>query len=160
MTWDRDGLAKTYDRYGGGVFRRARGLLGDDQAAKDVCQEVFLRLWRARPDFSAASPTTWLYQVTTNYCLNVIRDEKRRRALLEARKSEEVAPPPALPLVALLDGIPEELHEVAIYYYIDEMSQDEIALVLGLSQRTVSNRLRAFERHAGVAWGVPEAEVP
>jgi RNA polymerase sigma-70 factor (ECF subfamily) len=73
-----------YQRYGSVVYRRARRLLGDEQAAKDACHEVFLRLFRSLPDLNRASPLTWLYKVTTNHCLNVIRDEERHRKLLEA----------------------------------------------------------------------------
>ncbi len=48
----------------------------------------------------------------------------------------------SLPTQLLLRGIPERLHEIAIFYGLDRMSQQEIALVLGLSQKTVSNRIR------------------
>ena len=47
-----------YQRYGSVVYRRARRLLGEDQAAKDACQEVFLRLFLALPEFDRASPVT------------------------------------------------------------------------------------------------------
>jgi RNA polymerase sigma factor (sigma-70 family) len=49
-------------------------------------------------------------------------------------------------LRALLRGVPEHLQEIAIYYGIDRMSQDEIALVLGISQKTVSNRIQELRR--------------
>jgi RNA polymerase sigma-70 factor (ECF subfamily) len=146
-------LALFYRRYGGVVLRRARRLLGSDQAAQDVCQEVFIRLLRARPNFAEASPVTWLYRVTTNLCLNVMRDERRRR------RGERGAPAPSPPalqlsLSLLLQGIAPPLHELAVYYYVDQMSQDEIALVLGVSQRTVSSRLREFRGALQSAWGM------
>jgi RNA polymerase sigma factor (sigma-70 family) len=61
---------------------------------------------------------------------------------------------PSLPAQLLLRGLPEHLHEVAIYYGLDQMSQEEIALVLGLSQKTVSNRVRELR-----SW-LAEAETP
>ncbi len=141
-----------YVRYGSVVYRRARRLLGDDQAAKDACQEVFLRLFRSLPEFERASPVTWLYKVTTNHCLNVIRDEQRHRRLREAQAQRSVAARHTIPLSALLRSFPAELQEVAVYYFVDEMSQDEIARILGVSQRTVSNRLAAFRGLAKTAW--------
>jgi RNA polymerase sigma-70 factor, ECF subfamily len=143
MWGDRNELADLFQRYGALVYRRARRLLGDTHAAEDACQEVFLRLWRARPSFTETSPVTWLYRVTTNHCLNLMRDGRRRRALAAAR----TPPPPHQPdheVARLLEGIPEPLQAVGVYYYLDEMTQDEIALVLGVSQRTVSNRLKEF----------------
>ena len=148
-----------YLRYGSVVYRRARRLLGDEQSAKDACHEVFLRLFHALPEFERASPLTWLYKVTTNFCLNLIRDENRRRKLLaaQAQPGSSAAGPS---LADLLRGFPNELQEIAVYYFVDEMSQDEIADVLGLSQRTVSNRLSAFRDLAKAAWASDFVEAP
>jgi RNA polymerase sigma-70 factor, ECF subfamily len=149
-----------YQRYGSVVYRRAKSLLGDEQAAKDACQEVFLRLFRSLPELERASPVTWLYKVTTNHCLNLIRDQQRHRKLLEmhAATLPKAASPTSID--ALLRGFPEELQEIAVYYFVDEMSQDEIARVLGLSQRTISNRLAAFRDLAHAAWSIAPMEEP
>jgi RNA polymerase sigma-70 factor (ECF subfamily) len=149
-------LARLYDRYGAFVFRRARRMLNDDQAAQDACQEVFLRLWRAQPRFDTTSPVTWLFQVTTNYCLNQLRDRQRRERLDPGQAPTSATP--GLPLQLLLRGIPEELHALAVHYYLDQMSQDEIAVALGLSQRTVSNRLKEFRAVIERAWGLSAKE--
>ena len=44
----------------------------------------------------------------------------------------------------LLSRVPEELQDVAIYHFVDELTYDEIAPLLGISKRTVSSRLAAF----------------
>ncbi len=153
-------LQEIYDRYGGVVFRRARRLLGDETAAKDACQEVFLRLLDALPEFEQTSPVTWLYKVTTNYCLNLVRDGRRRRDLLARPISSTGTPATEVSLALLLDGFQPELQEIAVYYFVDEMSQDEIASILGVSQRTVSNRLAEFRRQAKARWGEQILEGP
>jgi RNA polymerase sigma-70 factor (ECF subfamily) len=56
-------------------------------------------------------------------------------------------------LAALLRRIPEDLHEVAVYYYVDDMSQDEIAGLLNVARRTIGNRLDAFRAAARAAIG-------
>lgn len=149
-----------YLRYGSIVYRRARRLLGDEQAAKDACHEVFLRVFHAWPELERASPVTWLYKVTTNHCLNVIRDEDRHRKLLAARAESGTTTAETTSLSELLRGFPEELQEVAVYYFVDEMSQDEIARVLGVSQRTVSNRIATFRGLARTAWAAHSVEGP
>jgi RNA polymerase sigma-70 factor (ECF subfamily) len=151
---DLAAVEEIYRRYGSLVLRRARSILGDEQAARDAMQEVFVRALRSMESFRGeASPATWLYRVTTNYCLNQIRDEARRRALL----AEQGAPAPRagdpsaesrMTVVEVLGLVPEELREVAIYYYVDQMNQDEIAALLGVSRRTVGNRLEAFREAA------------
>ncbi|MBK7759882.1 MAG: RNA polymerase sigma factor [Deltaproteobacteria bacterium] len=73
-----------YRRYGDMVLGRCRTLLRNEADAQDVCQEVFLRLHRYREGFRFdASPTTYLYRITTTTCLNHIRGRSRRREELE-----------------------------------------------------------------------------
>jgi RNA polymerase sigma-70 factor (ECF subfamily) len=146
---DQASMESLYRTYGSMVLRRARTLLGDDTAAQDMVQEVFMKAIRAFPGFRGESSlTTWLYQVTTNHCLNAIRDGARRRRALERRMpATEPMTESAEDRVGideLLKKLPRELVEVAIYYYVDQMNQDEIATLLGISERTVRNRLREF----------------
>ncbi len=116
-------------------------------------QEVFVWALRADSTFRGdASPVTWLYRVTTNYCLNVIRDSARRRDLLGTQQPSAVASRPVaedqLAVTGILAQLPEELREIAIYYYVDDMNHDEIASILGVSRRTVGNRLDQFRSSA------------
>jgi RNA polymerase sigma factor (sigma-70 family) len=139
---DRAALDLAYRRYSALVLRRARRMLADDQAARDVCQDVFVQLLRAGSSWAkAVSPVGWLYRTTTNCCLNRIRGKRRWHEFLRAL-SPEPAVTPSMPVRLLLQGLPAHLQEIALYYAFDQMSQQEIALVLGLSQKTVSNRLR------------------
>ncbi|MDB4970660.1 MAG: polymerase sigma-54 factor RpoN [Myxococcales bacterium] len=158
---DQASMDALYRTYGSMVLRRARTLLGDDHAAQDMVQEVFMKAIRAFPGFRGESSlTTWLYQVTTNHCLNAIRDGARRRRALERRMpAEEPISSSAEDRVGveeLLRQLPRELCEVAIYYYVDQMNQDEIAELLGISERTVRNRLKEFREAARERLGAPE----
>jgi RNA polymerase sigma factor (sigma-70 family) len=150
-------LEALYRSYGPLVRRRARGILGDDLEAQDAVQEVFVRVLRSAGEFRGQSqPSTWLYRIATNLCLNRVRDGRRRREHLD-RFGEEVhhATPAAAPsadtratLRRVLAEVPQELAEIAIYYWVDEMDQAEIAEILGLSRRTVGNRLERFRAEA------------
>jgi RNA polymerase sigma-70 factor (ECF subfamily) len=53
----------------------------------------------------------------------------------------------------LLLEVPEQLREIAVYYYVDQMDQEEIAALLGVSRRTVGNRLEEFKAAARAAGG-------
>jgi RNA polymerase sigma-70 factor (ECF subfamily) len=144
-----EGLDLIYVRYSRSVYRRALRLLGDQEAARDVTQEVFLRVMRSGGSVPAEpTPTGWLYRVTTNICLNRLRDRNRQEALLATKYAvNDVVSPlgEARTIVSqVLQRVPEELQEVAIYFFVDELSYDEIAPLLGVSRRTVSNRLAAF----------------
>jgi RNA polymerase sigma-70 factor (ECF subfamily) len=160
---ERDRLDALYRKYGKMVFRRARALLGDTQGAHDAVQDIFLRAMNARAEFEhAASPVAWLCKITTNHCLNRLRDADRRRVLLEVHRpaTDEVGPPSAeshLAVGDILRRLPAALAEIGVYYYIDQMNQDEIAELLGVSRRTVGNRLDEF-RAALAALLSPNAE--
>ena len=155
-----------YERYGAVVYRRAKKLLGDEHAAWDAVQEVFVRtLKHARRFRREASPTTWLYRITTNYCLNVLRDSARHSRKLQVEvgprtSAAESVPHPDLRLtiVKVLSRLPRELGEIAVYHHVDRMSHEEIAAVIGVSRRTVGNRLKEFQERALALLG-PAVEV-
>jgi RNA polymerase sigma-70 factor (ECF subfamily) len=168
-------IEELYRRFGALVRRRARSILGDEQEAMDAAQEVFVRVIAAMAEFRGQSqPSTWLYRITTNLCLNRIRDGKRRRdRLAEVAQAGGPFPAGAAPspeartaLRGLLAQVPEDLAQVAVYYYVDEMDQAEIAAVLGVSRRTIGYRLDRFREvaqdrlgdiAAPAAPGVPKA---
>src|SRR5271165_7211040 len=58
------------------LFRMVR----DTATAEDLAQEVFLRVYRARKEYSpSAKFTTWLFRIATNLALNSIRDSRHRQ---------------------------------------------------------------------------------
>ena len=146
-------VEELYAKYSRIVFRRAQELLRDDEAAKDVVQEVFVRVIRAGGRVPREpSPTAWLYRVTTNLCLNRLRDKTRQSALLAARYAQvtEVSPisETRATVTAVLSHMPEEVQDIAVYFFVDEMTYDEIARLTGASRRTIGNRLMAFREVA------------
>jgi RNA polymerase sigma factor (sigma-70 family) len=154
---DRREVEELYKTYGPLVRRRARGILGDDQEALDATQEVFVRVIASMAEFRGQSqPSTWLYRITTNLCLNRIRDGRRRRERLaevaESRATDQASTAPGsenrAALRDLLARLPEDLAQVAVYYHVDEMDQAEIAVLLGVARRTVGYRLDRFREEA------------
>lgn len=161
-------LGELYEKHAAAVFGRCRYLLRDDDAARDAVQDVFAKALRALPEFrAAASPTTWILKIATHHCLNMLR---ARRAdwheQLRALKSEgrrETEPPEKRELVrALLSAAPQEAQEVAVLYYVDELSQAEIGDELGRSLPTVRKRLREFlsAARAALREAMPGVELP
>ena len=157
-TINRAEIEELYRRYGALVRRRARSILGDGHEAQDAMQEVFVRVIAAMSEFRGQSqPSTWLYRITTNLCLNRIRDNRRRRERLAEAADDGRQPmaPTAAPtpevrttLRGVLAQVDDELAQVAIFYYVDDMDQAEIAAVLGVSRRTIGYRLDRFREEA------------
>jgi len=147
---DRGLLADLYEKHAPAVYGRCRYLLRNDDEAKDALQEVFAKALRALPEFrAAASPTTWILRIATHHCLNVLRSRRAawREELVVLGKDRRVEsePPERRELVrVLLGAAPKEAQEAAVLYYVDEMTQAEIAQELGRSLPTVRKRLREF----------------
>lgn len=146
-------IAELYRRHGGLVLRRVRRFYTDEEA-NDVVHEVFLRAMDKLDTFRGdASPGTWLFRLTTHHCLNRLRDQKRRRELLAEqgdlgwwRPTAAAAEQERIVLTReLWADLDEELALVGVYHYVDGMSQNEIAELIGVSRRTVGNRLEALE---------------
>jgi RNA polymerase sigma-70 factor, ECF subfamily len=75
-------------KYQNSVFNFIHRYLGDQFAAEDVLQEVFLRLYQAAPCFEAGSQlSTWLFRVAYNLSMNEIKRRKRHFNLREALRS-------------------------------------------------------------------------
>jgi RNA polymerase sigma-70 factor (ECF subfamily) len=140
-----------FRRYRPSVLRRATAILGNSETAKDAVQEVFLRAMRSRPEWiESPSPMAWLYRVTTNLCLNWLRDVARRRKVLATSLPVGWhAPGDTLVVVrALLRNLTPAAQEIAIYYFVDQMSQNEISELMGISRRTVGHRLERIRAAA------------
>lgn len=144
-----------YGRYAAMVLRRARCFFdGDD--AQDIVHEVFVRVIEHIDGFRGeASPSTWLYRITTHLCLNRLRDDSRRKRLLAQNVDSvpgaaKIAIDPAG--LALLNQLWKtldfDLAQVGIYYHVDGMTHEDIALLMDCSPSTVRNRLKAIEQHA------------
>jgi RNA polymerase sigma-70 factor (ECF subfamily) len=140
-------LQEIYDLYGGQVFRRARMLLRDPDRARDATQEVFLRAVQD-PGGVRAHPLPWLFRVTRNLCLNNLRDNRRRVQLLAGRSPDfriDDRADARVVVSEVLARVPADLQEIAIYYYLDDLSHEDIAAIVGVSRRTIGNRLAAFQ---------------
>lgn len=151
MAVDVDAL---YREWGPMVYRRILRFYGPEEA-EEVLHEVFLKVLENLDGFREdASPSTWLYRIATNHCLNRLRNAKRRRELL-AEHGEDLYPSAVgssqeseLLLRQLWKRLPDELLQIGVYYFVDGMTHEEIARVLDVSRRTVGNRLKELEELA------------
>ena len=161
-------LAELYEKHAAAVYGRCRYLLRDDAEARDALQDVFVKALSALPEFrAAASPSTWILRIATHHCLNLIRARKsqwrEQLRALGATRRQETEPPERRELVrVLLSAAPEEAQEVAVLYFVDELTQAEIAQELSRSLPTVRKRLREFlaAARAALLEAMPDVVLP
>jgi RNA polymerase sigma-70 factor (ECF subfamily) len=143
---------EAYERYGRALTRRAARVVGNPDDARDLVQALFVDLYQ-RDDVPLDLP--YLYRAITNRSLSFLRDESNRARLLE-RNVTALAPSPrtrcddrviGLDLLAkLVRELDDAETEVLTYHYLDDMTQDEIAALLGLSRKTIGKRLERLRQ--------------
>ena len=154
-------IESIYKKHSKIVLRRAFYILGSHDDAKDVLQDVFISLVEKPESFRRESKlTSFLYSATTHRCLTRLRNKKTRLRILEEEVkpslSEEINDQSEAQLIIrqALVKVPKKLVEPAIYYYLDGMKQQEIAEVMGCSQKQVSKLLVKFKKECEKIHGV------
>lgn len=129
------------------VWRHARRLTGDPDAAWDVLQDTFLAvsqgIWRIE---NAACFRAWLYRIATNKSMDWVRSREREQRRIEqyANGLSEETPPDASKAADLLEAIallPREDQSLLSLKYEGELSTAEIAGVFNIPEGTVKSRL-------------------
>lgn len=135
------------------IYGRCRRLLAREELAEDATQEISLKLLAHWSELPPGEPTRrWLQRVITNYCLNELRNEKRR-VDWPATPGETTAPfrddiADRQLITKLLASLPPELRLVGWLSHVDEFDQERIAEELRISRRTVVARLSRFRARA------------
>ena len=149
--YDELEFAELYRKHITMIRHRARYLLKNEQAAEDIAQETFLKFLNYQQKGGTAQETAaFLYRTATNLALNRIRDSKRRRELLAQntpeKRTHERDPTDRMALERVLCQASAEEAQIAVHYYIDGMTQHEIAELLGIQRRTIGRRLERFNQ--------------
>jgi RNA polymerase sigma factor (sigma-70 family) len=141
-----------YRTYGPMVLRRCRRIIGDEDRALDAMHDTFVRVCRSQEVLDARAPSSLLFRMATNHCLNLLRAERRRPetrdgALLLriATSGEAGGQVHARDLLTRLFGkTPASSQTIATLHLVDGLTLVEVADQVGLSVSGVRKRLRAL----------------
>jgi RNA polymerase sigma-70 factor (ECF subfamily) len=146
------------------VYGRCYYLLKERTQAEDAMQDVFAKALVELDGFRGeASPLTWLTKIATNHCLNLLRfarapwhqafEQEELARVDDAERDAPVAGPRLFEnreaVRQMLARVDVETQAAAIHYYVDEMTLEEVATVLGRSVPTVRKRLETFAALGG-----------
>ena len=148
---DREAFRLLFEAYKDRVFSIACYSLGDETAADDVTQQIFVKLFTRIGQFRGDSEfTTWLYRLVINSCLDERRRQRRFLPVAEFapmtvhRKSPETGYERrelAGSVREAIGGLKPKMRTPILLKYIEGLSYEEIAAVLGCSKGTVASRL-------------------
>ncbi|MBN1221683.1 MAG: sigma-70 family RNA polymerase sigma factor [Candidatus Aminicenantes bacterium] len=143
-------IEKYYSRYGPMVLRRCRQLLQDEDRALDAMQEVFTKVLTKKERLHGLFPSSLLFRISTNVCLNMIRDQKKHHSLYQDNLLIQIAvldeKEKNLVIRDTLDRIfkieKQSTREIAVLHFVDGMTLEEVANEVGLSLSGVRKRIR------------------
>jgi RNA polymerase sigma-70 factor, ECF subfamily len=150
-----DALAEIYRRHGGPAVRLSSRLLNDQRSAEDVCQEVFLALWKSPESFDAerGSLRSWILMKTHSRSVDIVRANAARYQ----RESREVNEPSkrdydlerevwdltvADRIQRALTELPTNEKDAVQLAYFGGLTYREVAKELGQPEGTVKSRIR------------------
>ncbi|MGQ0428849.1 MAG: RNA polymerase sigma factor [Gammaproteobacteria bacterium] len=149
------------------VFGLAYSVLRDRAAAEDLAQEVFVKLWRALPNYDGrARLSTWIYAITRNAAISALRGRRRSVSISDPSVLEEVqaiASEPAVQddpaLWRQVEALPERQRQAVILYYQDERPVEEVAEMMGMPVNTVKTHLHRARANLAAALSATGREV-
>lgn len=154
------------ERHGSKIYNFILRHVRDQELARDLVQEVFLRVVRNAATFKAQSKfTTWLYTIARNQCIDAMRRARHRRhaqldkplssqdgggaTLLDMVADDRPGPNViardrrfVAALEAALTELPDEQREVFLMREVEGLKFREIADVVGIPENTVKSRMR------------------
>ena len=143
-----------YKKYGPMVLRRCRTLLQNEEEALDAMQEVFVKVLQKQDVLHQEAPSSLLYTIATNTCLNIIRAGKRRPLNGRDEFLEEVAGWDNQEERVMAAHFTDRLFSqekdstrlIAVLHYVDGFTLEETAAQTGLSVSGVRKRLRGLRK--------------
>jgi RNA polymerase sigma-70 factor (family 1) len=148
---DNNTFRELYQQYQPGLFFQAYALLQNQQEAEDLVTETFMKLWKARTQFSSAgAAVNWMRITNRNACLDLLKHRKVVQQSLvelpadEAEKEwyhEDLLGELLQEIYSAIQQLPEKSREVFRLRYIDGLKNEEIAGKLGIRHQSVRNHL-------------------
>jgi len=155
---------KLVDRHQRRAFAIAVGLVRDENDAREIVQEAFLRVYRGLDTFEGGSSFfTWLYRIVTNLSIDLMRKPGRRSAELDEQRNVADDAEGELALVSRIDGsdpvdvvrrkeisariqaaldaLPPYHRAVILMREVEGLSYEEMAEAMAVSKGTIMSRL-------------------
>ena len=135
------------------IFHLCYGYTGDDDAANDLLQETFLKVWQNLDKFrNQALISTWIYRIAVNTCLTYLRSEKRQGKeeltpqLAETKREEFSEKNEQVALLYKCISKLEESERIIITMVLDEIPYTEIAEISGISEGNLRVKIHRIKQ--------------
>lgn len=147
-------LEEWFQRYSSLVYRVCRRYVKNPEDAEDLTQEIFLKLSMRRGEFRGdASPSTWLYRIAVNACLDCLRKQKARDAQVVEALDERVVDHLSrsgndvlarIDLERILRTVKPRTREALFLVLAEGLSYAEAGEVMGMEKSAVAKQVTRF----------------
>jgi RNA polymerase sigma factor (sigma-70 family) len=150
-----------YRRYAGKVFAKCISMLGDEGLARDATQEIFIKIMLNLSKFTEQSSfSTWVYSITYNYCIDLIRKKKKVPLIYtedmgKVSKESDVEVPDSVLLEMkqerlgkVLDKLPPGDKAILMMKYIDDLQIKDIGDILGKTESAIKMQIMRAKHKA------------
>ncbi|MBR1560606.1 MAG: sigma-70 family RNA polymerase sigma factor [Clostridia bacterium] len=135
-------LREEYDR----LLRYCYVKTRDRALAEDITQETFLRFWNARAYEDTGREMAYLYTIARNLCISAFRRPRTVPIDPEAASSDTGSMEDALVdrivIREAMAGLPEDLREIVLLRYVNDVPVTTIGKIMGISRFAVHRKLR------------------
>lgn len=153
MTNKEADFRKIFEANSRKIFHLCYGYTGDNDAANDLLQETFLKVWQNLDKFrNQAMISTWIYRIAVNTCLTYLRSEKRQakdeltETLAETRAEEFSEKNEQVALLYKCISKLEESERIIITMVMDELPYPEIAEISGISEGNLRVKIHRIKQ--------------
>jgi len=148
-------VEKFYTQYGPMVLRRCRYILKDEESALDAMQDVFVQIIKKQEKLNNIAPSSLLYTMATNICLNKIRSIKSKKESSDDSIIKQIASRDDVEGQIIMKGLLDKIftnektstRTIAVLHYVDKLTLEETADFVGLSVSGVRKRLRKLHKN-------------
>lgn len=133
------------------VHRVATRIVGDENIAEDMVQDVFVKIWRFALDFDGKSKiTTWVYRITVNTCLDFLKQQNYGEDIdnFEIEYKQDLADVSYIKkqesqaIIKALDYLKAEERTAIVLFYWEYKKINDIAEILNMNGKAVEGMLR------------------
>ncbi|MBK9013562.1 MAG: sigma-70 family RNA polymerase sigma factor [Saprospiraceae bacterium] len=163
-TKDASHFTALYRRYSGKVYSKCISLLKEEHLARDAAQDIFMKIFLNLGQFAEqAKFSTWVYSITYNYCIDVIRKKKktgnifsddmeRLPDMVDDVHDEALLTMQSDRLRVVLENIPIGDKAILLMKYQDDLQIKEIANMLDKTESAIKMKIKRAKHKAKMVY--------
>ena len=152
----KDGNSKVFrllfDLYWESMFLNAKSIVGNENNAKDIVQEIWIRIWQKRDNLDIRNLDAYLFRAVRNASFKFLRDHRFSKLQLEIIENLKLSVEPEIrkqhdfearmsAIRNILDKLPSRCAQIFELSRFKQYSNEEIAQELGISKKSVENQI-------------------